>query len=68
MKMQAAPLINQLTVQRPPLLSGRETKAAETDIRPHVCTQSGPRMKCEASLKYFLKSSFPLKLKMSVWL
>lgn len=43
MKMQAAPLINQLTVQSPPFLSERETTAA-TDIRPQVCTRSGPKM------------------------
>lgn len=50
MKMQAAPLINQLTVQCPPFLSERETKAPLlTDIRPHVC---GPKMKCEASLTF----------------
>lgn len=71
MKMQAAPLNNQLTVQCPPFLSGRETKAAAeatTDIRPRVCTLSGPKMKCEASLKYFLKSVFsPLTLKTSVF-
>lgn len=68
MKMQAAPHNNQLTVQCPPFSSERETKAAAADIRPHVCTQSGAKMKCEDSLKYFLKSIFPFTLKTSVLL
>lgn len=57
MKTQAAPLNNQLTVQCPPFLSERETKAlaaAASDIRPHVCALR-PTLKWTADLALLLQ-------------